>query len=401
MSDAQKAVDQKNGLFHQMKELVDSAESRGSWSGEDEAKFTELNKAYEAREAVSALETREQAVKASIASAAINFDAASADNESDILRKMALGEIRSHMFESRVLAPTNASNTTSTTPIPTSFFNQIVTLARLVNPLLDLATVINTTSGEPLQLPSQSSFSVATIKAAGSVITASDPGFNVFTTLNSYKYSFITQVANELLKDTSVDLIGYLASQAGNAFGYALGQDFINGTGGGTAPTGILTSAATGVVGGASTTAVSGPSAVGGFTADNIFDLIYSVDGALRQLPTFGILANASSIGAMRKLKDGYGRFIFEPAQVQGKRDLVGGVTVYETPAMPSIGSGSASLVAGDLKAFYVRNVNGLQVDRSDDYAFGSDLATFRYLWRADGALIEKTHMKLFKGGTA
>jgi len=401
MSDAQKAVDQKNGLFHQMKELVDSAESRGAWSGEDEAKFTELNKAYEAREAVSALETREAAVKASIASAAINFDAASADNESDILRKMALGEIRSHMFESRVLAPTNASNTTSTTPIPTSFFNQIVTLARLVNPLLDLATVINTTSGEPLQLPSQSAFSTATIKAAGSAISASDPGFNVFTTLNSYKYSFITQVANELLKDTSVDLIGYLAGQAGNAFGYALGQDFINGTGGGTAPTGILTSAATGVVGNASTTAVSGPSVVGGFTADNIFDLIYSVDGALRQLPTFGILANASSIGAMRKLKDGYGRFIFEPAQVQGKRDLVGGVTVYETPAMPSIGSGAVSLVAGDLKAYYVRNVNGLQVDRSDDYAFGSDLATFRYLWRADGALIEKTHMKLFKGGTA
>jgi HK97 family phage major capsid protein len=401
MSDAQKAVEQKNGLFHQMKELVDSAESRGAWSGEDEAKFTELNKAYEAREAVSALETREQAVKASIASAAINFEAASADNESDILRKMALGEIRSHMFESRVLAPTNQSNTSSTTPIPTSFFNQIVTLARLVNPLLDLATVINTTSGEPLQLPSQSSFSTATIKAAGSAITASDPGFNVFTTLNSYKYSFITQVANELLKDTSVDLIGYLAGQAGNAFGYALGQDFINGTGGGTAPTGILTSAATGVVGNASTTAVSGPSAVGGFTADNIFDLIYSVDGALRQLPTFGILANANSIGAMRKLKDGYGRFIFEPAQVQGKRDLVGGVTVYETPAMPSIGSAAVSLVAGDLKAYYVRNVNGLQVDRSDDYAFGSDLATFRYLWRADGALIEKTHMKLFKGGTA
>jgi HK97 family phage major capsid protein len=401
MSDAQKAVDQKNGLFHQMKELVDSAESRGSWSGEDEAKFTELNKAYEAREAVSALETREQAVKASIASAAINFDAASADNESDILRKMALGEIRSHMFESRVLAPTNQSNTSSTTPIPTSFFNQIVTLARLVNPLLDLATVINTTSGEPLQLPSQSSFSVATIKAAGSSITASDPGFNIFTTLNSYKYSFITQVANELLKDTSVDLIGYLAGQAGNAFGYALGQDFILGTGGGTAPTGILTSAATGVVGSASTTAVSGPSTVGGFTADNIFDLIYSVDGALRQLPTFGILANASSIGAMRKLKDGYGRFIFEPAQVQGKRDLVGGVTVYETPAMPSIGSGSASLAAGDLKAYYVRNVNGLQVDRSDDYAFGNDLATFRYLWRADGSLLEKTHIKLFKGGTA
>lgn len=394
MSETQKVVNDKNVLFHQMKDLVDSAESRGAWSGEDEAKFAELNKAYEARETVANLETREAAVKASIASAAINFDAASSDNESDILRKMALGEIRSHVFETRTLAP---SLPNSTLPIPTSFFNQIITVARLVNPLLDLATVITTSSGEPLQIPSQSSFSTATIKAAGSAIASSDPGFNSFVTLNSYKYSFITQVANELLKDTSVDLVGYLSGQAGNAFGYALGQDFINGTGT-VQPTGILTSAATGVTGSASTTAVAGPSAVGGFTADNIFDLIYSVDGALRQLPTFGILANASSISAMRKLKDGYGRFIFEPAQVQGKRDLVGGVTVYETPAMPSIGSGALSLAAGDLKAYMIRQVQGLDVSRSDDYAFGSDLVTYRYLWRADGNLVQKNHFKLFKG---
>lgn len=397
MSESQKAVDDKNKLFHQMKDLVDSAESRGSWSGEDEAKFAELNKAYEARETVINLETREAAVKASIAKSAINFEAAASDNESDILRKLALGELRSHTFETRTLAP---SLPNSTLPIPTSFWNQIITVARLVNPLLDLGTVINTTSGEPLQIPSQSSFSTATIKAAGSAIASSDPGFNTFVTLNSYKYSFLTQVANELLKDTSVDLVGYLGTQAGNAFGYALSQDFINGTGT-VQPKGIVNTAATGVTGSASTTAVSGPNAVGGFTADNIFDLIYSVDGALRQKPSFGILANATSISQMRKLKDGYGRFIFEPAQAQGKRDLVGGVTVYETPALASAGSGVVSLVAGDLQAFTIRNVNGLQTDISSDYAFGSDLVTYRYLWRADAALIQPTHMKLFKGGTA
>lgn len=397
MSETQKVVNDKNVLFHQMKDLVDSAESRGAWSGEDEAKFAELNKAYEARETVANLETRENAVKASIASAAINFEASSSDNEADILRKMALGEIRGHNFEARTLAP---SIPNSTLPIPTSFYNQVINLARLVNPLLDLATVINTTSGEPLQIPSQSSFATASIKAAGSAITSSDPGFNSFVTLNSYKYSFLTQVANELLKDTGVDLVGFLAEAAGNSFGYAIGQDFVNGTGT-VQPTGILNAAATGVTGSASTTAVSGPSAVGGFTADNIFDLIYSVDGALRQKPTFGLLANASSISAMRKLKDGYGRFIFEPAQVQGKRDLVGGVTVYETPAMPSIGSGAFSLAAGDLKAYYVRQVNQLQTDVSPDYAFGSDLTSYRMLFRLDGNLVQKTHIKLFKGGTA
>ena len=53
------------------------------------------------------------------------------------------------------------------------------------------------------------------------------------------------------------------------------------------------------------------------------------------------------------------------------------------------------------LKSLYIRNAGGLQVDRSDDYAFGNDLATWRATWRIDGALVQTANIKKFKGGAS
>ena len=382
-----KQVDAKAKAWHEAKELIDSVEARGgSWPGEDEAKYASLTAEINRRNEAIELEQREAKTSEVLAKAAVNFaDATVSDTETDILRKMAMGELRSHEF--RAITPSSVG-----APVPTSFYNEIVKVARLVNPLLDYATVINTSSGEALQIPSQNAFSTATIKAAGSAISVSEPAFNAFTTLNAYKFSALSQLARELVLDAGVDIVGFLADQFGNAFGYAIGDKLINGTGT-VEPTGILSSAASAVTGG---TGVSGQA-----TADNIVDLVYSLDGALRSKPSFAILANSTTISQIRKLKDSYGRYLFDIGVGQDKRDLVLGVPVIETPAMPSAGLGVKSILAGDLKSVYVRNAGGLQVDRSEDYAFANDLVTWRATWRLDGALVQTANIKYFKGGAS
>ena len=40
--------------------------------------------------------------------------------------------------------------------------------------------------------------------------------------------------------------------------------------------------------------------------------------------------------------------------------------------------------------------VNGIRFERSDDYAFNTDLVTFRALLRADAALVDTTAIKWF-----
>jgi HK97 family phage major capsid protein len=382
-----KQVDAKAKAWHEAKELIDSVEARGGvWTGEDEAKYASLTADINKRNELIELEQREAKTAEAVQKAAVNFAGASvSDSESDILRKMIAGEIRGHEFRAITGSSTGA-------PVPTSFYNEIVKVARLVNPLLDYATVINTSTGENLQIPSQSAFSTATIVGQGSSIGTSEPTFNAFTTLNAYKFSALAQLSRELVLDAGVDIVGFLADQFGNAFGYAIGDKLVNGTGT-VEPTGLLNSASSAVLGG---TGVSGA-----FTADNIVDLVYSLDGSLRAKPSFAILANKTSIAAMRKLKDSYGQYLFNIGTSLEARDLVLGVPVIETPAMPNPGTGVKSVLAGDLKALYIRNAGGLQVDRSDDYAFGNDLATWRATWRIDGALVQTANIKYFKGAAS
>lgn len=382
-----KQVDAKAKAWHEAKELIDSVEARGGvWSGEDEAKYAALTADINKRNELIELEQREAKTAEVVSAAAVDFAGASvSDSESDILRKMILGEIRGHEFRAITGSSTGA-------PVPTSLYGEIVKVARLVNPLLDYATVINTASGENIQIPSQAGFSTATIVGQGASIGTSEPTFNALQTVSAYKFSALAQLSRELILDSGVDIVGFLAEQFGNAFGYAIGDKVVNGTGT-VEPTGFLAAAGTGVTG---STGVAGA-----FTADNVIDLIYSLDGSLRAKPSFAVLANSTSIAALRKLKDSQGRYLFDVGVGQDKRDLVLGVPVIETPAMPNPAVGANSLAAGDLKALYIRNAGGLQVDRSDDYAFGNDLATWRATWRLDSKLIQTANIKKFKGGAS
>jgi len=387
-----KQVDAKAKAWHEAKELIDSVEARGGvWSGEDEAKYASLTADINKRNELIELEQRDAKTSEAMQAAAANFAGASvSDNESDILRKIALGELRGYEFamEKRITGGSTGA------PVPTSFYNEIIKVARLVNPLLDYATVINTASGENLQVPNQSTFSSATIVGQGVSIGTSEPTFNAFTTLGAYKFSALAQLSRELILDAGVDIIGFLADQFGNAFGNALGDKFVNGTGT-VEPAGLLG------VSGAQTAVTGATSTVGAFTADNVIDLVYSLDGALRSKPSFAMLANSTSIAALRKLKDSQNRYLFDIGLGQDKRDLVLGVPVIETPAMPSPALNAKSLAVGDLKSLYIRNAGGLQIDRSDEYAFGNDLSTWRATWRTDAALIQKANIKLFRGGAS
>ena len=386
-----KQVDAKAKAWHEAKELIDSVEARGgAWSGEDEAKYASLTADINKRNELIELEQREAKTSEAMQKAAVDFAGATvSDNEADILRKMALGEIRGHEFKFEQRAITGSS---TGAPVPTSFAGFIAEVARLVNPLLEYATVINTSGGENLQIPSQATFSTATIVSQGGTIASSDPTFNSFTTLGAYKFSSLSQLSRELIADSGVDIVAFLAGQFGNSLGFAIANKIVNGTGS-VENTGFLPVAGTGVTG---STGVSGA-----FTADNVIDLIYSLDGALRQKPSFAVLANKTSIAALRKLKDTAGNYVFQVGDSKDRRDLVLGVPVIETPAMPDPAVGVNSVAAGDLASLYIRNAGGIKVDRSDDYAFANDLATWRATWRLDSALVQTANIKKFKGGAS
>jgi HK97 family phage major capsid protein len=380
-------VEQRQRTWEAAKALLDTAAAeKRDLTSEEEASYKKMNDELNERaariEALKADAEREAKIEAATReiSGQVRPTAKAVSTDADVLRSMARGETRSFTFEQR-----DVTKASTGSPVPTSFYDQVIAQARLVGPMLDTSTVLRTAGGENLQIPSQAGWSTAAITAEGSAISESDPTFNSFITLGAYKYSFLVQLSRELIEDAGVDILGFLATQTGNAIGFAVNNALTVGTGT-TQPRGIVPAAGSGVVG-----TVAG----GLFTADNLIDLAYNLDGAARRLPGVGWMMNTASLGAVRKLKDTAGNYVFSPALADGN-DRVLSYPVYENPAMASQASAAKSVLFGHLPSYYVRMAGGLRLDRSDDYAFNADLVTFRASMRVDGNLPQTSHIKYF-----
>ena len=379
--------------WEEAKSLLDAAASeKRDLSAEENEKYDRINADLDQRakviETIKADTEREfralEAMKGLENQARPTGEVRKDNSDVEAIRSLARGDIRSFEFEKR-----DVSNTSTGSPVPTSFYNQVIDLARLVGPMLETSTILNTAGGENLQIPSLSAYSTGTVTAEAGTIGESDPVFNSFVTLSAYKYSFLTQVSRELIEDAGVDILGFLAQQTGNAMGYAINNALTVGTGT-VQPNGIVTRAGSAVTG----TSLNP-------TADNIIDLVYNLDGAARRLPGVGFQMNASSIANVRKLKDTAGYYLFSPSMSSEARDLLLGHPIYENPAMATAASAVKPVIFGHLPSYYVRQVGGLRLDRSDDFAFSNDLVTFRATFRVDGNLIQTSHVKYFKSSNS
>jgi HK97 family phage major capsid protein len=385
--------DLRQAAWHEAKHILDTAGAENrDLTSEEQEKYDRISADLDTRaQVIEQLKAdEERAARLDAVAAEIRTDEVPAgdDTDAEAIRKLARGEVRSFDFQKRDILTSSTGS-----PVPTSFYDMVIMRARLVGPMLDVPTVLNTAGGENLQIPSLGTYSTSgTVTAQGANFSESDPAFNSFTTLGAFKYGFIIQLSRELIEDAGVDITAFLAEQIGNGLGFNVQAALTTGAGT-TAPTGIVTAAGSGITGG---TGVSGA-----FTADNLIDLHYSLDGAARLLPGVGFMANGASIGAMRKLKDTAGNYVFNAALDANNTDLLLGRPVYENPHMASAGTGAKSVLCGHLPSYYVRTVGGIRIDRSDDFAFNADLVTFRASMRVDGNLPQTSHIKYFAGAAS
>jgi HK97 family phage major capsid protein len=328
---------------------------------------------------------------------------AAAGAQDEEIRKWARGESGNRALEIRRAAPgpvnyrTLTTTASSSSVIPTDFYDQVIAHLIEVSGVMQCGpTVLNTGGGETLQVPKTTAHSFPSTTGASATqattLPTSDPAFSM-QPLGAFKYGIMLQVARELIDDSAVDLLGYLAMQAGRALGNAFGNDLVNGSGAG-APSGIVTGATVGVSG--SVTGVAGAPSYA-----NLVDLEYSVIAPYRQSRSCYWLAADKTIGGFRKITDTTGRPIWEPSAVLGSPDLLLGKPLVADPFMPAQATSALSIAFGDFSQYFVRLVGGVRFERSDDFAFGSDVVTFRAILRGDGTLVDRTGaIKLYKGAT-
>ncbi|MGP4083161.1 phage major capsid protein [Streptomyces sp. KR55] len=273
--------------------------------------------------------------------------------------------------------------------VPTGFYERL--MAHLIETSAVLQTnptVLNTSSGESIQVPKTTAHSSAAIVTEAAAISESDPAFGQVT-LGAFKYGTLIQVSRELLTDAGVDLEGYLSMQAGRALGNAFGAHMVTGTGTGQ-PRGVVTDATVGK---------TGATAGGAITADDLIDLQYSVIAPYRASSSCFWTVKDATLGNIRKLKSTDGQYIWQPSLVAGAPDLLLGKPIVTDPNVAAVGSSAKSVVFGDMSQYFVRLAGGIRFERSDDFAFNTDLVTFRALLRADAALVDLTGaVKVFQG---
>lgn len=394
-----KLHEQRNKLVADMRTALDEAAKRdGGLTAEDNDKIKRFDtdiaeldqRMADVAAAIERTSAENDAVKRALDT---QTDPTRGDGFEQKMRDFLDGKIRSISVkpEARDLVKGTASAGGNT--VETGFYNQLVEHMIASSGILRSgATILRTDSGEDIQIPTTTAHPTAVLVAEGAALTENDPTF-AQRTLKAYKYGVMNQVAHELITDTSVDLLGYLARQCGKAVGNAFGAHAITGTG--TAqPTGVVTSASTGVTGG---TGVGGA-----FTADNLIDLYYSVIEEYRDDPSAGWLLRDASVATMRKLKDSAGQYLWNPASEPGKPPTFLDKPVRTDPNVAAVALSAKSVVFGAFSAYFVRQVGEIRFERSDEFAFANDLVTFRCLVRMDGITIDQTGaIKVFTGNAA
>lgn len=345
-------------LTMQIRDVIDSAEAEGR--GLDSAELQKIDRIEaDIRKADEALEVagRNEARALEAAEASRGFaPVEEARGDAEIFRAMARGEIREHAFSMEK----RATLVPATATVPVSFLDRVYALAKLVGPYLETSEVFQRDSGNDLRIPVLTAYSTASEYAAGSAISDSEPTYGSLL-LQPTKQAFIVKLANELISDAGFDIEASIAENAGVAIGTRVNA---------------LVHAAVTAVAGSGVTAGT----TNAFTADDLIELAYSVDGMARMLPGAGYMANTSTVGAIRKLKDGNGSYVLNP--VVGGPDTILGMPIYENPAVADIATGAKAVLFGHWPSVKI-STTGLDTSVSSDAYFANDITGYRFSFRA------------------
>ncbi len=211
----------------------------------------------------------------------------------------------------------------------------------------------------------------------GEALTFGDATFDQII-LDAHKLHVAVKVTEELLYDSMFDIENYLFDAFGKALANAEEDAFINGDGDGK-PLGIL--AATG---GAQTGVTTASSTA--ITADEVINLVYSLKRPYRKNAVF--IMNDQTIAAIRKLKDGNGMYMWQPALTAGEPDRLLGYPVHTSQFMPTIAAGAKTIAFGDFSYYNIGDRGARSLGELRELFAGNGMVGFLAKERVDGKLV-------------
>ena len=260
--------------------------------------------------------------------------------------------------------------------VPDEFERTLVSALEDQNVMRSLAKVIQTTSGDR-KIPVVSTHGTATWLDEGKPYSESDEAFSQVS-LSAFKLGTFLKISEELLNDAAFNVEQYLASEFARRIGAAEEEAFLVGDGQGK-PTGIFNT-----TGGAETGVTTAkPTDI---SADELIDLHYSLRAPYRARAVW--LMNDATVKTVRKLKDGNGQYLWQPALTAGTPDMILGRPVHTSVFVPELKAGARSVAFGDLGFYWIADRQGRSFKRLNELFATTGQIGFLASQRLDGKLI-------------
>jgi HK97 family phage major capsid protein len=265
--------------------------------------------------------------------------------------------------------------------VPEGFQNALeIAALQYAGGMIDPAvvTVLRTTSGNPLPIPTSDDTSNTGERIAENTqVAAQDVAFGQVM-LNAWLYSSkVVKVPVTLMQDSAFDMNSFLAGRLGERIGRVWNTDLTVGAGTAGIPNGIVTASTLGK-------SFAGAAAI---TELELIDLEHSIDPAYRVNGRY--MFSDSVLALLRKLVDGDGRPVFQAGMATGSYDTIHGYPFTINQSVPQPTTGLKSVIFGDLSKYYTRIALGMTllrlVERYADYLQIGFLA----FARADGDLVD------------
>lgn len=283
-----------------------------------------------------------------------------------------------------------------TTPI--EWDRSITGRLKLINPLRAEATVQSISSAGFTKLFTDRTLGSGWVGETAARPATSTPQFTSlpFGTGELYANAAASQ---QLLDDSEIDIEQWLVGEIDTEFSRQEAIAFVSGDGT-NKPFGLLGY----VTGGAAAARhpwgaieVVNSGAATAFTTDGVVDTVYKLPAAYE--PNAKFYLNRSSLGAVRKLKDGQGNYIWQPTFVAGQPSTLVGRPVVDVPDMPNVAAGALAALFGDMRETYlVIDRIGVRVLR-DPYT-NKPFICFYVTKRVGGGVKNPDSMKAIKIGT-
>lgn len=223
---------------------------------------------------------------------------------------------------------------------PSEYVRELIRGVTEMSPARTLAR-IRSTGAKSILLPKRTGqFAAVRVAEQGTRSETTGLTFGMVE-INAPEMYALIDISEQNLEDSAFDLEAELSFEATEQFAVKEGAEFVSGTGVGQME-GILTNADVGItVSGAATT----------MTADGLLTAKHAIKTAYTRNASWAV--NRTTMGAIRKLKDGSGQYLWQSGLALGKPNTIDGDPYVEVPDMPSEGANTYPVAYGDFNRAY------------------------------------------------